>query len=371
MSGAEILIRRGSGPWETPDVLGYADEAALRDLIAKHPDLLPTVDGPAVTVTEFQTDVGPADVVVVTEAGDLVLVECKLAQNRDVRRTVVGQVLDYASRMWAMDVADFERRWAALAGESPFDALGDDGGQLRRGIGDRLRDGRFTMVLAVDGINADLRRIIEFLNHSTSADLTVVAFELARVARGDVEVLMPRTYGAELASARTRPASTVARPSWTAEEYLAWCAEHDPSSEPIMRAIIEAWPGMGWEVVNGTASTPNVIGVCDIDNTHGWPVSLFSGPDGAFIEVRLTQLDRAMPERANAILDVLSSIPDVPVDADDVRARGFRRRPKIRPGCVSGERELARLLDAFRLFTADRGELRTATGPTSARPAGP
>ena len=33
MNRAEILIRRDSGPWETPNVTGFADEAALRDAV--------------------------------------------------------------------------------------------------------------------------------------------------------------------------------------------------------------------------------------------------------------------------------------------------------------------------------------------------
>lgn len=216
-----------------------------------------------------------------------------------------------------------------------------------------MTHGRFTLVLAVDGINDDLRRIIEFLSHSTSASLTVLAFELARVARGDVEVLMPRTYGAELAAAKIRqPNGTTPRYSWTADEYLAWCTGNDPEAERVMRAIIEAWPEMGWSVVNGTAASPNVIGVCDMNGYEGWPVSLFSGPRGAYLEIRLNQLVRLAPERADAILEKLAAIPDSPVDPDDVRARDFRRRPKLYAEQLANDRALASLLEAFQLFTA-------------------
>ena len=356
MSRAEILIRRDSGAWETPDVLGFADEAALRDLIAEHPDLLPMVNGEAASVIEFNTDVGPADVVVVTATGELILVECKLAQNREVRRTIVGQVVDYASRMWGMSIDEFEQRWTALAGESPFDALDDEGGQIRRSIDDRLRQGRFSLVLAVDGINDDLRRIIEFLNHSTSADLTVLAFELARVARGDVEVLMPRTYGAELAAAKSRDDSRATRYSWTAEEYLAWCAEHDPQAEPMMRAIIDAWPEMGWSIVNGTAASPNVMGSCAFDGVEATPVSLFSGPRGAFVDVRLNYLARMRRERANAIVDALAAIPGVSLDLSEARLGNFGRKPKIYAQQLTSQ-GLAGLFQAFRLFTSEMATL--------------
>lgn len=99
MAGEDgFLIRSGGGAWESPSLTGYTDEAALQQILAEHPELLPGVDEPAVACTEFESGVGPADVVVITDDGRLVLVECKLARNRQVRREVIGQVLDYSSR---------------------------------------------------------------------------------------------------------------------------------------------------------------------------------------------------------------------------------------------------------------------------------
>ena len=97
MAGADgFLIRNAGGPWQTPSLFGYSDEAALQTILAEHPELLPGLEAPAVACTEFESGVGPADVVVVTDEGRFWLVECKLARNRQVRREVIGQVLDYA-----------------------------------------------------------------------------------------------------------------------------------------------------------------------------------------------------------------------------------------------------------------------------------
>ena len=64
-----------------------------------------------------------------------------------MRREVIGQVLDYASRMWRMSVDDFERAWVNTGEPSPFIALGDDDGSIRAAVQDNLESARFKIVL--------------------------------------------------------------------------------------------------------------------------------------------------------------------------------------------------------------------------------
>jgi len=108
---AEMLIRVGAQGWQSLGVQGYSNEAHLQQLLAEHPALVPGVGPDAVVCREFASGVGPADVVVLDRDGNLTSVECKLASNRQVRREVVGQVLDYASRLWRMPVQTFEAAW--------------------------------------------------------------------------------------------------------------------------------------------------------------------------------------------------------------------------------------------------------------------
>ena len=103
----QVLFRAPDGSWSEPSTRGYVDEDALQALLAAHPDLLPGVTGDPAVCREFQSGVGPADLVVVDAEGSITLVECKLAANRQVRREVIGQVLDYASRLWRMPVEAF------------------------------------------------------------------------------------------------------------------------------------------------------------------------------------------------------------------------------------------------------------------------
>lgn len=124
----------------------------LQLILAEHPELIPGASAEAVACREFQTTAGLADVVVVDTAGLVTLVECKLPGNPQIRREVVGQMFDYASRLWRMSIEDFDGRWQDRTGASPFPAA-DDGVRLRDGVTENHTHGRFWIVLAVDAIN--------------------------------------------------------------------------------------------------------------------------------------------------------------------------------------------------------------------------
>ncbi|RAN76316.1 hypothetical protein B5P43_23635 [Bacillus sp. SRB_336] len=102
-----IRIRHEEKGWREPASRGYENENALQQILHAHPTLVPGVAEQAVACREFQSGVGRADVVILDALGKLTLVECKLAANPEVSREVIGQILDYASRMWRMD--EFER----------------------------------------------------------------------------------------------------------------------------------------------------------------------------------------------------------------------------------------------------------------------
>jgi hypothetical protein len=65
-----------------------------------------------------------------------------------------------------------------------------------------ILDARIDLCLAVDVIDADLRRLIEFLNRTTRTDVRVTTLQLTYARDGDVEILLPATFGGEPASAK-------------------------------------------------------------------------------------------------------------------------------------------------------------------------
>ena len=132
----QLLIRQPNGTWREPEIAGYAAETELQHILADHPELIPGVGADAVACREFQSTAGPADVVVDAD-GQVTLVECKLAANPQVRREIVGQMFDYASRLWKMGIEDFDARWQTRNGKSLF-LVDDDGALLRDAVARNL-----------------------------------------------------------------------------------------------------------------------------------------------------------------------------------------------------------------------------------------
>ncbi|MCC9195310.1 hypothetical protein QNO08_03045 [Arthrobacter sp. zg-Y820] len=147
--------------------------------------------------------------------GQVTLVESKLAGNPQIRREIVGQMFDYASRLWKMDIEDFDARWQARNGKSLFQP-DDDGALLRDAVARNLEQGRFRIVLAVDAINEPLKRMVEYLNAMSGPETSIIAVEYARLTQGSIEMLMAQTYGEELAEAKAASDSRE-RTVWDAE----------------------------------------------------------------------------------------------------------------------------------------------------------
>ncbi|MCD5422474.1 hypothetical protein LRS71_23455 [Rhodococcus pyridinivorans] len=212
-----LLIRDAStgGGWRSPAMTAYTDEDHLQAIIADAPHHVPGVPDGAWAVRELPTSAGPADVCIIDPGGDITVVECKLASNSERRRMVIGQVLDYAAAIWQDGTETFHRQWQHRGGQD-LAGLGDDAReQLDRNIG----EGRIHLCLAVDRIDADLRRLVEYLNRITRGDVRVTALQLAYARHGDVEILVPSTYGTEIAATKAR--TTTNRGRWSTDTFLA------------------------------------------------------------------------------------------------------------------------------------------------------
>jgi hypothetical protein len=78
-------------------------EKELQELLAESPSLIPADDirdgfSPlVVAVREFGLPgSGNTDLLAFSSAGEITIVECKLAANAEIKRTVIGQILEYA-----------------------------------------------------------------------------------------------------------------------------------------------------------------------------------------------------------------------------------------------------------------------------------
>ncbi|MDP2286987.1 MAG: hypothetical protein Q8M73_00260 [Actinomycetota bacterium] len=326
-----VLIRDAAGGWREPAEHGYESEASLQQILFEHPSLVPGVEGATVACREFRSVAGFADVIVLDSEGALTLVECKLASNAEVRREVIGQVLDYAARLWRMPVQEFERAWinADPNSQSPFTVLGDDDGRIRTALQDNLHAGRLNLVLAVDHLNDDLKRIVEFLNTITASTTGVIVVEFARMRDGQTEILIPSAYGMELVEAKSAE-SRATRPSWTVDAYSQWCALNNPEGLPAVTALISQMQSLGFDVQGGRAATPSLNSGLDIPGLgRKYPICMYTDPNrGALIEVRFSDFKNTLM-LAQALADAIEGIPNIPIPVPAVRESGYTRRPNI------------------------------------------
>lgn len=325
-----LLIRSsGDSSWREPAGRGYDNEVALQTILVEHPDLVPGVDGSAIACREFSSGVGPADVVVLDAEGSITVVECKLSANAEVRRTVVGQVLDYASRLWQMDIADFERRWqGASSGRNPFDLLSDDPSRLREAVAQNLAAARFNLVLAVDAINDDLRRIVEYLNAITRPETGIMLVEFTRYHEGDQEILIPRSFGSELVAAKA-DAADARRRRWTESDFAHWCSDNSPAVLPVVDALLSELHVCEFGITGGRAATPSLnVAFRARDGRSVAILCLHTYPArGPQVEVRFPAVDQ--PEHAERFAVAVCAIEGVTITVEELRDRAFQRRPEM------------------------------------------
>jgi len=110
------------------------------------------------------------------------LVEVKTSTNVQIRREIVGQMIEYAAhaaRYWPPEVIESRfRRTCSERGEDPVgkiaDLVGIDGDDGRvvyhaywRRVGDNIRAGRLRLVFFADRIPRELRNMVAFLDEQT------------------------------------------------------------------------------------------------------------------------------------------------------------------------------------------------------------
>lgn len=348
-----ILVRQSGDAWQQPSSTGYLNEAELRDMLREQPSLIPGIGPGAIAVTEFQSGIGPTDMCVVDGDGTITLVECKLASNAEIRRKIVGQVLDYAARLWRMELDDFDTRWRARAnGRSVLESLAEDNDSVEA-LQANLREGRFTLVLAVDLINEDLRRIVEYLNTHTSDGVQVFALELTKARHAEVDILLPRVFGLEIAAAKAANSAKSGNSSkWAPEDVVAFVEQEHPSlSQPLRQFLADAErEGL---VARGTAATsPSLILRLELPHGPVWPYALYTGAKPR-IQINFHWLTNADPTARNDFLDSLAS-GEFDLDANAIRGGSYKAHPSVPLAQLSSPDARKAMLKAARMLRVNR-----------------
>ena len=330
-----IMIRRDAA-WEELVPTAYLSEAQLQAALAEADNLVPgdasTDEEAMVYCREFPTASGPIDLVGIGSSGSVTVMECKLARNRQVKREVVGQVLDYAAHLWRTDAESFLDRFTQLIGEDPFARLRSrvaaasdwDESHARSEVARRLESGQFRLLIAVDEIDVGLRRIIQYVNTRSARDqIRLVAMQFPLYRSEGAEVVVTETYGDELAGAPLQPTSTGAR--WTTEQYrdafhgnAALVTLHDRFVEWAQTADVRVVYGRG-------SIAPSVSFQLWTDSTTWYPLFVIWPERGGRVEIPVNVLSSDSRPATQPLVDhVIERLNQIPGIALPDRATGAK-----------------------------------------------
>ena len=174
------------------DQASFLQESELQDLLEKYPSIIPMEEiGEESQLTLIGREVnlpsGSIDLLYVDNDGVLTLVETKLAKNPEARRTVVGQIIEYASYVSRWTVDDVYQ----VAEGYPASLPADEDFQAR--LAENLRKGRIRLIIAVDEAVEPLKSTVIFLNENSNFDLFLLVVRTFRDA--EQRIAAPTLFG--------------------------------------------------------------------------------------------------------------------------------------------------------------------------------
>lgn len=269
-----ILVRQRGSKWEKAIRAEFADEKQLQTLLYESPELIKTEDDIAIVFAREAAlpGSGYTDLLGVDVNGNIFLVETKLARNSEIRREVIGQILEYAAFLWGKSYEDIDRIFQSREGKSIFELLNAKYpeillDELRQNVSANLADGRFRLFIVVDSINPELEKIIAFLS-SRGGGLKLQAIAMPIYTRDNVEILAPQVYG-QLNQPNVGDASR--SPNLTVEQIL------DKSPDEHVRRLLETVM-TEWEAL-GHVSHPRTAGLtCQAKIGDSWESIFWADP---------------------------------------------------------------------------------------------
>jgi hypothetical protein len=206
----KVLVRKQKEKgWISLASEGYSGEAHLQEILFRDPDIVPVEDISSDTelspIKLMLKEVGlpgsgATDLVGIDKNGNIYIIETKLARNPEVRRQVIGQILEYAAFLhekgldWLDDVVKKQKK---VSISEYFDKLNDpdwDKESFEQNLRDNLNSGTFKLFIAVDEMNPDLQRIINYMENVLSMEIYALELRYFKDKDG-MEILVPNVHG--------------------------------------------------------------------------------------------------------------------------------------------------------------------------------
>jgi hypothetical protein len=216
----KVLVRRQEEKrWISLSSEGYSGEAHLQEILYKDPDIVPIED------VSLDTELSPiklmlkevglpgsgsTDLLGIDGNGNIYIIETKLARNPEVRRQVIGQILEYAAFLneRGLDWLDYiVKKQKQVSISEYFDELNDpdwDKESFEQNLRDNLNSRTFKLFIAVDEMNPDLQRIINYMVNVLNVEIYALELRYFKDKAG-MELLVPNVHGGKKKAAKPPP----------------------------------------------------------------------------------------------------------------------------------------------------------------------
>lgn len=350
-----MIYEPESGKWEKTPEGEFAEETKMQELVKDNPDIIPLSDlgediPPMLVVgRESSLPNGNPDLICVDENGLITVIECKLAKNPEVKRKVVGQILGYGAYLWQSSYEDFDESIArayfnsdlchdpSLRGRTLAEAMAvfrqfhkaevEEGAELeidkwteedfRSNVATNLARGRVRLLVVVDKINPELRRIVEFVNECTGSNFEIFCAELKYFKKDKHRIIMPHLIGV------AKRESRVPRSRLNEAEFLTRVREEKPELFKLVEELLGFAKGIGdnrdspdfW---SKSSFTPAIF-------VFGKRLPLFTVYTSGDIRLEYSRwkdyLDDAARRHFAGFSERLNRIPSVDFSAQDLESR--------------------------------------------------
>jgi hypothetical protein len=260
MPGSIFILQEDGRVVETRET-PYDTEDLLQRLLADYPNLLA---GDQINPAEPRrwllvsremrvsgdegADRGSLDHLFLDQEAVPTLVEVKRSENTQIRREVVGQMLDYAANGVAFwSVEEIRSRFEGTCRERSIDPderlsefLGANDGRedFWQRVKTNLQAGRIRLIFVADEIPPGLRRIVEFLNGQMDP-AEVLAIEIRQHIGEGLKALAPVLIGQTAIAQRAKSAGATAGRKWDEASFFADLQARTPELVPVARRLLD------------------------------------------------------------------------------------------------------------------------------------
>ena len=264
------------------DQKAFDNETLLQDVVERFPEVIALEDlgvtEPFIVIgREVATKAGYIDVLCIDGDGVLTVIETKLARNSQIRREVVGQVLEYVAQLskWrAHDVVQSANQYFASTGvkvgertATLMDLLVTEqeavSGTLPMGLYDKiennLRKGIVKLVIASDSIPETLKDTVTFINSFSNFDIYVL--QIQSYQKDQLQIYAPTVFGFT-----HKPAGGVTsdKIQWDEESFFESLSNLSPEATQTIRKLYaftqENAAGIRWGTGSSSSSFSYTVG---------------------------------------------------------------------------------------------------------------